>query len=51
MALSEAYDEQATLVSKMVMIRPPTPWSYDDIKKDKATRRNLERKWRRTAYR
>ncbi len=47
-ALSEAYDEQAPLVSKMVTIRPPTPWSYDDIKKDKAMRRNLERKWRRT---
>ena len=47
-ALSDAYDKQAPLVSKNVIIRPPTPWTYDDIKEDKATRRKLERRWRLT---
>ncbi len=47
-ALSKAYDSQAPLRSKTVIVRPPTPWSYDDIKQDKATRRKLERTWRRT---
>ncbi len=48
-ALSDAYDKLAPLQSKVIIIRPPTPWSYDDIKKDKANRRKLERKWRRTS--
>ena len=47
-ALYEAYNEQAPLKSKIIIIRPPTPWSHDDIKKDKATRRRLERIWRHT---
>ncbi len=47
-ALSDAYNMQAPLVSKNIIIRPPTPWTYDDIKEDKATRRNLERRWRLT---
>ena len=47
-ALSDAYDKQAPLRAKTIIIRPPTPWSYDDIKEDKATRRRLERRWRRT---
>ena len=47
-ALGNAYNEEAPLISKLVTIRPPTPWSNDDIKKDKAWRRKLERKWRRT---
>ncbi len=47
-AVKDAYDKQAPMVTKTVIIRPPTPWSYDDIKKDKATRRNLERNWCRT---
>ena len=47
-ALGNAYNEQAPLKSKNVIMRPPTPWSYDDIKEDKAIRRKLERKWRQT---
>ncbi len=47
-ALSDALDKHAPLISKNIIIRPPTPWTYDDIKKDKATRRYLERKWRCT---
>ncbi len=47
-ALGDAYDKHAPWKSKTIIIRPPTPWTYDDIKKDKATRRKLERKWRRT---
>ncbi len=47
-ALSDAYDQQAPLIKKTVIVRPPTPWSYDDIKEDKATRRKLERQWRHT---
>ena len=47
-ALSDAYDKQAPQIEKNIIIRPPTPWTYDDIKKDKATRRNLERQWRQT---
>ena len=47
-ALNDAYNEQAPLITKTIIIRPPTPWSNEDIRKDKATRRNLERKWRRT---
>ncbi len=48
LALSNAYNEHAPLISKIVIMRPPTPWSYNDIKEDKATRRRLERKWRHT---
>ncbi len=47
-ALSDAYDKQAPLVTKTVIIRPPTPWTYEDIKEDKAKRRKLERRWRLT---
>ncbi len=47
-ALSDAYTKQAPLIEKNVVIRPPTPWTYDDIKEDKATRRKLERRWRHT---
>lgn len=47
-ALSDAYNKQAPLITKNVIVRPPTPWTYDDIKEDKATRRKLERRWRLT---
>ncbi len=47
-AITDAYDELAPVHTKVVIVRPPTPWSYDDIKNDKATRRKLERRWRRT---
>ncbi len=47
-ALSDAYNKQAPLMEKNIIIRPPTPWTYDDIKEDKATRRKLERRWRHT---
>ncbi len=47
-AISDAYNDLAPLQTKKLIIRPPTPWSYDDIKQDKATRRKLERRWRLT---
>ena len=37
-ALSDAYNNHAPLETKTVIARPLTPWNYDDIKHDKATR-------------
>ncbi len=46
--MGNAFNKEAPLIAKTVTIRPPTPWTYDDIKHDKAMRRKLERTWRRT---
>ena len=47
-ACEDAYDKVSPHVCKTVLVRAPTPWSYDEIKHDKATRRKLEWKWRQT---
>jgi len=46
--LKNLYDKHAPLKSKVVTIRPNTPWYNQDIKMAKQERKKAERKWRKT---
>ena len=46
--LAEALDRHAPLLTKTISVRPRVPWYNSDIKAAKRTRRQAERKWRRT---
>ena len=46
--ISAIVDKHAPLVTKMINVRPNSPWYTDDIGVEKSTRRRFERRWRRT---
>ena len=46
--LSTILDKHAPVKTRVVTVRPSSPWYTDGIKAEKVKRRKLERRWRKT---